>query len=410
MTTVKEYHRACADLILEGALGILEGQIIWIRTEPAHRSFAGLLAERAYGLGAAYVHLSLDDPVLDRLRVDTTVNDEFLEYVPGFTRDMLDSVIRENWRSLALRGPEHPDLMEGADPARLGRMQKARSEAFQGFLKAVSSNRIPWNVFLMPTRQWAHKVLGPVDDWEGEIWKVLAPILRLDTRDPVQAWKLHDLTLKKRASFMNENSFHGIRFRGPGTDLFTGMERNRLFLGGSGSSADGTRFFPNIPTEEIFSTPRMELTEGKVVCTRPVTVLGAQVEGAWFRFHKGEVIEYGADRNADILGKFLDTDEGARRLGEVALVGIDSPLYRSGRIFHNILFDENASCHIALGNGYTDCIRNGVDMDDRQLEETGCNVSLVHTDFMIGSSEVSVFGVTESGEEVAIMENGLFVI
>jgi aminopeptidase len=404
------YREACADLILRGALGILEGQILWIRTEPFHRPFAGMLAKRAYELGARYVQLLLEDPVLERLRVDCSVKAEFLEYVPEYTVNMLDTVVRENWRTLSLRGPENPDLMEGADPGALGRMQKARSEASQGFMKAISSNRIPWNVFLMPTPDWAAKVLGSPENWEEEIWKVLAPILRLDTADPVEAWNAHDLRLKKRASFMNENRFDGIRFRGPGTDLFIGMESNRLFLGGSGEAQDGTRFFPNIPTEEIFSTPHMNRTEGRVACTRPVTVLGAQVEDAWFVFKGGVALEFGAGKNGAILEKFMDTDQGASRLGEVALVGIDSPLYRSGRVFHNILLDENASCHIALGNGYTDCIQNGTEMDENGLSDTGCNVSLVHTDFMIGSSEVSVFGVTESGEEIPVMENGLFVI
>lgn len=410
MTKITGYREACAEVILRGALGISEGQVLWIRTEPFHRDFARLLAKKAYGMGARYVKLSLEDPVLDRIRVDSTTNPEFLDHVPGYTRSMLDTIVQENWRSLALRGPEDPDYMEGADPERLGRMQKARSGAFQGFMKAVSSNRIPWNVFLMPTPEWAGKVLGTTDDWEGSIWEVLAPILRLDKPDPVQAWNEHDARLKERAAFMNRNRFDGIRFRGPGTDLFIGMGRNRVFLGGSGTAADGTRFFPNIPTEEIFSTPHMDRTEGRVACTRPVTVLGAQVEGAWFSFQGGRVTGFGAERNGDILGKYLETDQGAPRLGEVALVGIDSPLYTSGRIFHNILYDENASCHIALGNGYTDCVRNGTEMTDDELSETGCNVSLVHTDFMIGSSEVSVCGVTESGEEVSVIRDGFFVI
>lgn len=410
MTSIARYHQSCADLILRGALAMREGQVLWIRTEPCHREFAGLLAERAYDLGAMYVRLSMDDPRLDRLRADRSTRPEFLDHTPGYIRNMLDTIVNDNWRSLALRGPENPDIMGGVDPGRLGRMQKARSEAYQGFMKAVASNRIPWNVFLMPTPRWAAKVLGSPDNWEEAIWEVLAPILRLDRPDPVQAWNEHDANLKRRAAFMNETCFDGIRFRGPGTDLFVGMRTDRLFLGGSGVSSDGTRFFPNIPTEEIFSTPHMDRTEGMVTCTRPVTVLGAQVEDAWFRFKGGAVTEFGAGKNGEILGKYLETDSGATRLGEVALVGVDSPLYTSGRIFHNILFDENASCHIALGNGYTDCIRGGTGMTDEELRDTGCNTSLVHTDFMIGSPEVSVFGVTRSGGEVPVMKDGLFVV
>ncbi len=410
MPDLELIRETCADLILRGALDLREGRILWIRTEPVHRRFAGVLARKAYDLGARYVHLSLDDPEQERIRVDRTRNPEFLDYTPGFTVGMLERVVREGWRSLALRGPENPDLMEGADPIGLGRMRKARSEAGSGFLKAISSNRIPWNVFLMPTPRWAAKVLGGADDWERRIWEVLTPVLRLDAPDPVAAWKEHDDRLKRRAEFLNGEKFDGFRFRGPGTDLFIGMRSDRVFHGGSSLAADGTRFFPNIPTEEVFSTPDMHRTEGEVRCTRPVTVLGAQVENAWFRFRDGRVTEFGADRNGDILGRYLDTDEGAGRVGEVALVGTDSPLFRSGLVFHNILLDENASCHIALGNGYSDCIQGGTAMDDRALEEAGCNGSLVHTDFMIGSPEVSVFGVTGDQREVPVIRDGLFTV
>jgi len=406
----RKLMKAYSEIVLSGALKIGNDDVLWLRSEPVHQEFARFLAETAYELGAKYVNISYEDPAFDRIRIDNTLVDSFLDYVPENRSAMFESVVKEGWRSLALRGPAEPDLMEGVDSARLARATKASSMARRSFLSAISSNRIPWNVCLAPTRAWAAKVLGSDDNWEQRIWDILIPVLRLDKKDPVAAWAEHDALLKRRAKFLNKRRFPEIRFTGPGTDLVVGMLPDRLFNGGSATSSDGTVFFPNIPTEEVFSTPDMTATRGRVKCTRPVTVYGAQVDGAWFRFENGRVIESGAEKNAEVLKQYLATDDGASMLGEVALVGVDSPIYQSGRIFHNILFDENASCHIALGNGYTDCIVNGTTMDEDALRRCRCNQSLVHTDFMIGSEEVDVTGIAEDGTETAIITNGEFVI
>lgn len=401
---------AYSDVILGCALSIKRGDRLWLRSEPVHIEFVKNLVRRAYEMGAEHVEVSLDDPAMGRIRIDHSVSEDFLDYVPGYTESMYRSIVEEGWRSLAIRGPSEPDLMQGVNTAGLARMTRAASVARKGFLASISSNRIPWNVCLMPTRAWASKVLGGSDNWEQRIWEILIPILRLDSPDPAQAWREHDEELKRRASFLNSSGFQSFRFTGPGTDLTVGMLPDRRFCAGSSRSSDGTVFFPNIPTEEVFSTPDMKAASGMVTCTRPVTVLGAQVEGAWFRFDSGRVSECGAEKNGDVLGRYIETDPGASRLGEIALVGTDSPIYRSGLIFHNILFDENASCHIALGNGYTDCVSGGTGMSSGELAAAGCNQSLVHTDFMIGSEEVDVTGATDSGEETAIIRKGEFVI
>ncbi len=406
----KELMKAYSEVILSGALKIKNGDVLWLRSEPVHLEFAKYIAETAYRLGAKYVNVSLEDPSFDRIRIDSTADDSFFDYVPENRTPMFDSIVKEGWRALALRGPAEPDLMEGVDSVKLGRTTKAAALARRGFLSAVSSNKLPWNVCLAPTRPWATKVLGSDENWEERIWDILIPILRLDKADPAAAWLEHDAMLKKRAAFLNHHRFPLIKFTGPGTDLTVGMLPDRQFKGGSCTSADGTVFFPNIPTEEVFSTPDKTATEGRVKCTRPVTVYGAQVDGAWFAFKNGRVVDFGADSNSEVLGQYLSTDDGASMLGEVALVGIDSPIYRSGKVFHNILFDENASCHIALGNGYTDCIVNGTAMDDAALESCKCNQSLVHTDFMIGSENVDVTGIAADGTETVIIKNGEFVI
>ena len=403
-------RRSYAEVIIKTAINVQEGQPLLIRTEVIQREFAKILAEAAYSRGASLVSVQFSDPELGRLRIDNTLDDNYLKFTPSHLENMYDCYLKDGWSSISLSGPEFPDIMEGADPARVGQVSRGNSEVMQGFLKGISANRIAWNVCLYPTRIWAAKVLGSDEDWERRIWEVLVPILRLDNDDPTGAWLTHDAELKRRCEHMNRARFDRIHFTGPDTDLYIGMAPNRVFAGGSCVNQKGVEFFPNIPTEEIFSTPDSSRTEGFVKTTRPVEVLGTQVMGAWFRFSAGRVVEFGADTNRAILEQYLNFDDGARALGEVALVGSNSPIFRSGKVFFNILFDENASCHIALGNGYADCIKNGVRMSDDELCETRCNSSLVHTDFMIGSEEVSVSGIKEDGSEENIIEQGIFVI
>ncbi len=405
-----ELHRKYAEIIIRTAINQQEGKPLLIRTEIGQKAFVRELVRTAYDSGASLVSVKYSDPVLGRMRLDEVKKDEYLDFVPSHLENMYESYLRDSWSSISLRGPESPDIMEGVDSRRLGRASKVNSQTMQKFLKGISANRIAWNVCLYPTEAWAAKVLGDSENWEERIWDVLIPILRLDRDDPAKAWLEHDTELKRKAEHMNRMRYDKIHFIGPGTDLYVGMAPNRVFAGGRCVNQNGIVFFPNIPTEEIFSTPDHTRTDGTVRTTRPVEVLGSQVEGAWFRFKEGKVVEFGADMNEEVLDQYLQFDEGAKALGEVALVDVDSPIYRSGKIFHNILFDENASCHIALGNGYADCIENGTRMSDEELKAAKCNSSLVHTDFMIGSEDVSVFGVRKDGTEDKIIDDGVFVI
>ena len=405
-----QLHRKYAEIIIKTAINQQEGKPLLIWTEIVQKEFVRELVRIGYENGASLVSVKYSDSALGRMRLDGVRKEEYLDFVPSYMENMYESYLSDSWSSISLRGPENPDIMEGADSRRLGRARKANSLVRQDFLKGVSANRIAWNVCLYPTEAWAAKVLGDSVNWEERIWDILVPILRLDRDDPAKAWLDHDAELKRRSEHMNRVRYDMIHFTGPGTDLYVGMAPNRVFAGGRCFNQSGIVFFPNIPTEEIFSTPDFERTEGTVRTTRPVEVLGSQVEGAWFRFKEGKIVEYGADRNEAVLDQYLQFDEGAKALGEVALVDVNSPIYRSGKIFQNILFDENASCHIALGNGYADCIENGTRMSDEELKATKCNSSLVHTDFMIGSEEVSVFGVRKDGSKDRIIENGVFVI
>ena len=403
--------RKYASLIIRSGIALREGQPVRIMTEVVNSYFARLLVEEAYDAGASLVDIQYTDMPLERIRLDRTRDSKLLEMVPSWSAAMYEAILDEDWAAIALRGTENPDLMEGVDAGRLGALRSAAALSRKVFSEGISANRIAWNVCLWPTRSWARKVLaGVFPDWERRIWDELIPILRLDRDDPAAAWLEQDRELKRRAAFLDGRSYTAFRFRGPGTDLTIGMKPDRTWTGGSCVSKGGSRFFPNIPTEEVFSTPDRSATTGSVRCSRPVEVLGSRVSGAWFRFESGRVTEFGADTNAEVLGQFLDIEENARFAGEIALVGIDSPIFTSGLVYYNTLLDENAASHIALGNGYRDCIRGGTAMEREELVETACNVSLVHVDFMIGSDEVSVFGVDGSGCEEIIIRDGVFVI
>ena len=240
---------------------------------------------------------------------------------------------------------------------------------------------------------------------------MLIRVLRLDKTDPVAEWKSLGEKLISRSKVLTEMNLDKLIFTGPGTDLEIGLNKGSFWLGGPAKAANGRAFLPNIPTEEVFITPDYNRTNGKVKVTKPVKVLENSLTGIWFEFKDGKVIDFGSDNCTDILEKFLNTDEGARFLGEVALVDKNSGVHRSGYIFNSILYDENAACHIALGRGFPSCFSNKDELiTPEEMKKSGCNYSLVHTDFMIGSEVINVTGVTQDGKKVEIIKDGEFKI
>jgi len=264
-----------------------------------------------------------------------------------------------------------------------------------------------WNVAAVATDGWARQVLGP-GAAAADLWKELVPILGLDEADPAASWQKRIDVMARRRDLLDGLKIDSLRFTGPGTDLTVGLMPRSRFRGGDEKAANGRTFAPNLPTEEVFTTPDWRRTEGTAACTRPVEVMGAEVEGARFTFREGRVTAFEAAKNRDLLEKYLAQDGQANALGEVALVDGSSRIFRSGLVFHNILFDENAACHIALGSGYPDAVEGGRDLGTDDLKALGCNVSQVHTDFMIGGPEVSVDAVTADGKTVRVIEKGRF--
>ncbi len=404
-----------AAVILE-MVNLQKGQNLLVRTEPVHWKFAAVIAAEAYKRGARYVRVDsneVENPYLYKARVENS-EEEYLSYVPQFRIDMDNTMLKERWALVALKGEEDPDFLSGLDPKRNSTIAKAVAEARRPFSRAVQNNEIQWLVVFAPSEKAAAKILNmpPSPETLKKLWKVLTPILHLDDDNPALKWKENSEELKRRADVLNNLKIKTIRFKGPGTDLKIGLNQKAVWKGGSSVAANGVTFSPNIPTEEVFTTPDFRTAEGRVAVTRPVLVpvLGKIMEGAWMTFKEGKVVDFGADKGRDVLEEYFAMDPAAKYLGEVALVDSNSPIFQSGKVFYNILFDENASCHIALGAAYPECIEGGGDMSEEELRKEGANISNLHTDFMIGSPSVDVTGKTWSGESVEIIKKGFFTI
>ena len=398
------------DVLLDACLNFQKGQNLQIQGEPIHWPVYNRVAEAAYRRGARYVEVQAPHPGLLKARVDHSET-EYLDYLPGYLVNRVDELTGGAWPRLAFVGSEDPDFFSTVDAQRNAQVQKTTRIVHKPLMQACSANKIPWVVAALPTPKWAARVLGcePSEQAMMDLWDIMIPILRLDQPDPIAAWKANTKALERRSAALNGHGFEAIHFEGPGTDLTLGLISGGQWAGGGGKLPDGRHFIANIPTEENFTAPHWRRTNGRVRVTRPVEVLNKSVEGAWFVFKDGRVVEFGADKGREQIEQYFSLDDQARYLGELALVDSSSPVFQSGRIFHTILYDENAACHIALGSAYPSVLKNPDGMTAEQLSEAGVNQSLLHTDFMIGAPEVDVTGVTPAGSRVPIQRRGTFV-
>jgi aminopeptidase len=381
--------------------------------------FAREIARAAYGAGAGFVDIRVVDNELLKARLELGA-EESLDYVPNSVISDSYQQLAEDWARIRIDSTEDLDALKGVDSSKLSRVTKAMRGAQAVYLDAMMRHKHQWLVIAAPGPRWAQKVFGGPEvgidqDLDQErtqrLWQELIKILRLDTPDPVETWEQIAKTLKIRGKKLDDMHLDYLHFSGPGTDLKVALTQTSFWAGGPSATPEGRVFEPNLPTEEVFTTPDFRRTNGRVTCTRPVKVLETLVYGAWFEFSEGKVVDFGAEQGREILEKYLAIDDGAGQLGEVALVDASSPIYQSGLLFNSILYDENASCHIALGAGYPFCLRNANELNSpAQLKTAGCNVSMVHTDFMIGSPEVDVTGVDRQGKQYEIIRKGSFVL
>lgn len=301
---------------------------------------------------------------------------------------------------------DDPDLLDGIDAEKISKAQRARSKALEEYYTYVLNDKCKWSIVAIPSKNWAKKVYPNLDE-ESAINKLWDDILNCSRTDgDIELnWRNHIDNLKVKTDFLNEKKFEKLIYKSDKTDLTVYLPENHIWQSGNSLDPNNTVFTPNIPTEEIYSMPHKYKVDGIVFSTKPL-IHGGFIDEFWLKFENGKVVDFGAENGYDHLKKLLETDEGSSRIGEVALVPHNSPISNTNTVFYNTLFDENASCHLALGAAYSTNITGGDVMSDEEKDKNGVNDSIEHVDFMIGSEKLNIIGITKNGEEVAIFKNG----
>lgn len=408
---IARLSEAYASLVILSGVGMKEKpRSLTIKVEPENYGFARLLAREAYKAGAKFVDIELDDLKLTAYRQEIQDIGDFSR-LPSFSKPMNDLKLDEDWAYIRVDALESLDSMAACDPDKISARARSRIEVLKRWSDEFMANLHPWCVVAYPNREWAGKVFSGSPDAVKQLWDLLIPILHLDSQDPAGAWMAEGRALKARQEALNALRIKTLHYFSPVTDFTIGFRPEALWCGGGETLPDGQFFFPNIPTAEVFTAPDRLQADGYITTTRPVSVLNQETRNVRLNFKDGKVTSFSAGKGAAIMEKFLDIDEGTRHIGECALVDENSPIARSNRIFGSILYDENASCHLALGQAYKDCVRGGETLrTPEELESMGLNDSLMHVDFMVGSPETCIEAETFDGKTVRIMEKGCFCL
>ena len=398
-----------AEIAVEVGLGLRAGQELIMSAPIEALPLARKITEHAYKAGALLVTtLYSDDPsVLARYEYGSN---ESFDYAPTWLHDGIATGFRSGAARLAIAGA-NPALLARQDPAKVARANVAASKAGKPAMELITRHEINWTIVACATPEWA-KLVFPGESENiavAKLWDAIFVASRVAVDDPVREWREHGARLKKRMEMLNAKRFHALHFRGTGTDLTVGLAEDHLWAGGGTTAGNGIYCQPNIPTEECFTTPHKDRVNGTVRASKPLSHQGTLIENIAVRFENGRIVEASATSGEDVLNRLISTDDGARRLGEVALVPHSSPIAQSGVLFWNTLFDENAASHIALGQAYSTCIIDGEKMDAEQLAALGANASLIHVDWMIGSGEMDVDGVAADGTIEPLMRKGEWV-
>lgn len=395
-----------AELAVKVGVNVQLNQTLVINTSIDQAEFIRLVVKNAYQAGAKNVVVNWNDDAVTRLKYDLAPDESFLEY-PTFRAQEQIALAKEGAAFMSVISSS-PDLLSGVDPKRIANFQKVSGEALEEFRQYIQSDKVSWTVIAAPSQAWAEKVFPDVDPSEqvDALWNAIFKAVRVDQEDPVAAWKTHDETLHEKADYLNDKNYTSLHYTAPGTDLTVDLPKGHIWCGAGSVSEDHVHFMANMPTEEVFTVPHKYGVNGYVSSTKPLSYAGNIIDQFTITFKDGKIIKVEAKTGEDILKQLVETDEGSHYLGEVALVPHQSPISQSNILFYNTLFDENASNHFAIGSAYSFCLEGGKKMSKEELEKHGLNSSITHVDFMVGSADMNIDGITEDGKIEAIFRNG----
>lgn len=401
-----------AHLAVEVGVNVQPGQLLVINAPIVAKDLVEMIAKRAYEVGVGRVMVNWQDDFSSKLFYEYA-SDERLAEVPEFTIERLKYIVAEKGAVISVTSP-NPEMLKDVDPKKIALASNASAPKYKFYSEHMMASKSQWSIIAYPNEAWAHKVFPELNKGEA-VEKLLEAILytsRVDANsDAVENWKNHMHNLDVHNQILNDYNFKSLHFKNSlGTDLDIELVENHIWAGGGELSGDGIFFVPNIPTEENFTMPHNQKINGTVVSTKPLNVRGKVIPEFKLTFKDGRVVDFEAKEEYETLKTLLETDEGSKSLGEVALVSYDSPISNLNILFYNTLFDENASCHLALGNAYSMNIKNGTNMTEEELKKFGYNVSNIHVDFMFGSRDMEIVGTTHTGEKVTIFRKGNFVI
>jgi aminopeptidase len=408
----KELLEKYAKLAVVTGANVQKGQMLFVNSTTENKELAREITRQAYLVGAAKVVVNWTDDYVSKYGyINRSI--ESLSEVPSYTIDKYKDFVEKNGCAISIASPI-PDLNVDVDPAKLQAGGLATRKALSFYYDHMMASRSQWCVIAAPNEVWAKKVFPNLNELEAveALWKAILDASRVtEENDPIEEWKKHNAAMLKHNTLLNEYKFDTLYFKNSlGTDVSVKLVDNHIWAGGGELDPRGVLFNPNIPTEENFTMPHKYGVNGKVVATKPLNYQGKLIEDFWLEFKDGKVVNYDAAKNKDVLKNLINFDEGSCYLGEIALISYDSPISNSGILFYNTLFDENASCHMALGRAYVINVVNGPETSLEELAKIGYNHSMAHSDFMFGSPDLSVIGVTKAGKEVVVFKDGNFII
>ncbi|MBD8034218.1 aminopeptidase [Solibacillus merdavium] len=395
-----------AELAVKIGVNIQPNQYLYIAASIESAPFVQVVTKIAYETGAKQVFVDYTDDQITRTRYELAPDDSFDFFPPWKVQER--EWLAEQGAAFMSIVSQSPDLLTGIDSKRIATFQKAAGTALNKYRQYVQSDKISWTVIAAPSKQWAQKVFSDLPEQEQveALWEAIFKATRADLENPVQAWAQHNDNLHEKVDYLNNKNYAKLHYTAPGTDLTIDLPKGHLWCGAGSVNEKGDEFMANMPTEEVFTVPHKNGVNGYVSSTKPLSYGGNIIDNFKITFENGRIVDVEAEQGEEVLKNLVATDEGSHYLGEVALVPFHSPISESNILFYNTLFDENASNHLAIGSAYAFCLEGGKTMSQEELRKHGLNDSITHVDFMIGSAQMNIDGITKDGQAEAIFRDG----